>query len=80
MMMLAAVYTVQSRDAKSSEPRWIGDSYEEKPFLLEYAATRQELLMGVLREHFPELNLPQPEAEPVNPLSLQALKSRNGSN
>ncbi|MEM9583511.1 MAG: hypothetical protein AAGA08_10390 [Pseudomonadota bacterium] len=79
MMMLAAVYTVQARDAKSAEPRWIGDSYEEKPFLLDYAETRKELLMALLRERFPSLNLPEPEAEPINPLSLEALKSRQGS-
>ncbi len=80
MMMLAAVYTIQSRNANASAPKQIGEERAEAPFLVDYAETRKELLMGFLREKFPELNLPEPKAPPENPLSLKALQQRTLQN
>lgn len=80
LMFLTAVYTSQARISASATPRWIGDTQSEAPFLIDYAATRKELLLGFLRDKFPDLNLPEPEEKPQNPLSLQALKERTALN
>jgi len=76
LMMLALVYTAQSRDARAHTPKQIGETRTEQPFLVEYAETRSEMLMGFVRERFPDLNLPEPEAEAENKLSLKALHTR----
>jgi hypothetical protein len=76
-MLLAIVYTEQTRVAREEAPKRIGEERVQEDFLVEYASTRQELLMGFLREQFPSLDLPAPLAEPVNSLSLQALRDRN---
>ncbi len=76
LMLLAVVYTAQSRDARAHTPRQIGETRSEQPFLIEYAETRKELLMSFVRERFPDLGLPEPEAEPENKLSLKALHTR----
>ncbi len=76
LMLLAVVYTAQTRDARAHTPRQIGETRAEEPFLVEYAQTRKELMMGFVRERFPSLNLPEPEAEPEGELSLKALHSR----
>ncbi len=76
MMLLALSYTVQSRETREKTPTQIGQGTTEKPFLVEFTETRQELIIGYLRETFPTLHLPEPKAEPVNPLGLQALQER----
>jgi hypothetical protein len=76
LMLLALVYTAQSRDARAHTPTQIGETRAEQPFLVEYAETRSELLMGFVREKFPNLNLPEPEAEAEGQLSLKALHTR----
>jgi len=80
LMLLAIVYTEQTRVARNEAPKRIGEERVQEDFLVEYAATRQELLIGFLREKFPNLNLPEAAAEPVNSLSLQALQDRTASN
>ena len=76
LAMLSVVYTIQARDMRASAPIRIGEARAETPFLVDYAQTRSELLMEALRDRFPQLGLPEPEPEPVNPLSLQALRDR----
>lgn len=76
LMLLAIVYTEQTRVAREAAPKRIGEQRIQEDFLVEYAETRQELLMGFLRENVPSLNLPEPEAKPVNSLSLEALRNR----
>jgi len=76
LMMLALVYTAQSRQARAQTPKQIGETRQEQPFLIEYAEARSELLMSFIRERFPSLNLPEPEAEPESELSLKALHTR----
>lgn len=80
LMLLALVYTTQARDAREAAPRFIGQDQPDVPFLEDYSATRQEMLLGFLREHFPQLALPEPEQDPVAPSSLQALKARTQRN
>lgn len=80
LMLLAIVYTEQTRSAREDTPRRIGEDFVQDDFLVDYAETRQELLMGFLRDKFPSLNLPEPEAEPVNSLSLKALQNRTITN
>lgn len=79
LMLLAIVYTEQSRVARDTAPTRIGETYVAAPFLKDYADTRQELIIGFLRERFPALGLPEPEAGPVNSLSLEALHARAAS-
>ena len=76
MMLLAWSYTIQAREARDATPTQIGAEKVEKPFLVEFTETRQELILGYMRETFPDLHLPEPEAPPPNPLSLQALQQR----
>jgi hypothetical protein len=76
LMLLAVVYTAQSREQRENAPKRIGETRTQAPFLVDYAATRQQLLMGYLRETFPALNLPEAEAPPEDPLSLKALHAR----
>jgi len=76
LMLTALVYTAQLREARAHTPHQIGATPSEPSFFVEYAATRKELLMGLLRERFPSLQLPEPEAEPENGLSLKALHTR----
>lgn len=80
LMLLAIVYTEQTRMAREAAPKRIGEERVQVDFLVEYTQTRQELLLGFLREKFPDLKLPEPEATPVNSLSLQALQDRTASN
>ena len=80
LMLLAIVYTEQTRTTRDATPTRIGERVAHDDFLVEYAEMRQELLMGFLREKFPSLDLPEPEAEPVNSLSLEALQTRQASN
>ena len=67
-----------SRDREAAQKR-TGEGGVREVFLVKYPQPRQELLLGFLREKFPDLNLPEPEAEPVNSLSLQALRDRNAA-
>jgi len=76
LMLMAVVYTAQSRDARAHTPHQIGASPAEPSFFVEYAKTRSELMLGALRERFPALGLPEPEAEPENTLSLKSLHTR----
>lgn len=76
LMLLAVVYTVQSREQRANAPKRIGETRTQQPFLVEYASTRKELLMGYLRQTFPDLNLPEAEAPPEDTLSLKALHER----
>lgn len=76
LMLLAIVYTEQTRVDRNSAPKRIGEERVQEDFLIEYAETRQELIVGFLRENFPSLDLPEAEAEPVNSLSLEALRNR----
>jgi hypothetical protein len=80
LMLLAIVYTEQTRTTREAAPTRIGETRVQDDFLVEYAEMRQELLMGFLREKFPSLDLPEPEAAPVNSLSLEALHQRQVSN
>ena len=79
-MLLAIVYTIQVRDAREAAPKRIGEVQTETPFLVDYGRSRQEMLIGFLSKNFPSLNLPEPEAPPVNSLSLKALQERNQGN
>jgi hypothetical protein len=58
LMLLAIVYTEQTRMARDNAPKRIGEERVQTDFLVEYAETRQELLLGFLREKFPNLDLP----------------------
>ena len=80
LMLLAIVYTEQTRTDREAAPKRIGETRVQEDFLVEYTQTRQEILLGFLREKFPDLNLPEPEAEPVNSLSLEALRNRTAQN
>ncbi|MCY4335232.1 MAG: hypothetical protein OXC60_11260 [Litoreibacter sp.] len=79
MLGLTAVYTIQARETRAAVPTQIGQRATERPFLLDFIDTRQELLLGYFRENYPQLNLPPPKqtAEKAdNPLSLRALHER----
>ena len=79
MMLLGVVYTEQSRAEREAAPKRIGEERVQEDFLLEYAETRKELLMGLLRNKFPSLDVPEAEAKPIRSLSLQALRERTPS-
>lgn len=76
LMLLALVYTGQARDAREAAPRFIGQGAPDVSYLQDYTSTRQEMVFGFLREHFPQLKLPEAPAEPVPPSSLKALETR----
>ncbi|MEM7471232.1 MAG: hypothetical protein AAF340_07760 [Pseudomonadota bacterium] len=77
MLMLTVVYTVQARDERAAKPTQIGQRVADRPFLVDFIETRQELLLGYFRTRYPQLALPDPTAaEPENPLSLKALHQR----
>ncbi|MEP5758177.1 MAG: hypothetical protein ABJ327_02475 [Litoreibacter sp.] len=77
LMLLTIVYTEQIRIAREKAPKRIGEETVQIDFLTEYAHTRQELLIGFLRERFPELDLPEPAPLVENTLSLRAFRERN---
>ncbi len=76
MLLIVLGYTVDARNDRAGTPSRIGDARVDKPFLVEFTEIRQEMLMGYLRDTFPDLQLPEPQAPPPNPLSLQSLKER----
>ncbi|MEM6595756.1 MAG: hypothetical protein AAF672_13280 [Pseudomonadota bacterium] len=59
-------------------PTQIGQRVAERPFLLDFIDTRQELILSYARERYPQLNLPAPKnaERDDNPLSLRALHQR----
>lgn len=77
LMALAAVYTLQSREAAATAPKRIGDARVERPFLVDFAETRKEMVMSALRDRFPGLVPPSPQTKAApDPLSLEALRAR----